>query len=430
MHILEKIVAAQKSGIPAGIYSCCSANVYVLRAALERGKAHNTPVLIESTANQVNQDGGYTGMKPADFYAYVHTLIEEVGIDKDLVILGGDHLGPLTWSNLPEAEAMEKARVLVREYVLAGFRKIHIDTSMRLADDSRTERLSDAVIARRGAMLCKAAEEAWKSLPAGQAPYYIIGSEVPIPGGAQEAEDSISVTRPEDCRATVSVFREAFAAEGLSDAWERVIGVVVQPGVEFGDAEVFDYNRDNAASLCAVLQDYPNLVFEGHSTDYQTRKNLRKMVEDGIAILKVGPALTFGLREALLALEQIEKILFRGKDVWLSNYGEILEETMLQKPQNWQKHYHGDAAALRLARTYSFSDRARYYLPEAAVENAIVRLIENLRQVEIPYTLLSQYLPLQYAKIRDGQLSADPQVLLQDRIGDYIDDYLYAIGVL
>lgn len=432
MNFLQKMVADQKNGVATGIYSCCSANESVLRAALARGKANRTPVLIEATANQVNQYGGYTGMKPADFYAYVKGLVREIGISEETVILGGDHLGPLTWSGLPEAEAMEKAKELVESYVLAGFEKIHLDTSMWLADDSRDEPLSDAVIARRGAELCAVAEQAYASIAGkgAKAPCYIIGSEVPIPGGAQEAEDGISVTRPEDCRRTIAVFQEEFTRRGLSDAWSRVIGVVVQPGVEFGDAEVFDYNREKAAALTAVLAEYPAMVFEGHSTDYQTRKGLRQMVEDGIAILKVGPALTFGMREAVLALEQIEKALLSGKNIWLSDFNRILEATMLEKPENWQKHYHGTAAEKQLARTYSYSDRARYYMPEEAVKASIARLMKNLREAEIPDTLLSQYLPLQYSKVREGVLSKDPEALIEDRIGNYIDDYLFATGQL
>lgn len=93
---------------------------------------------------------------------------------------------------------MDRAVELVSQFVLAGFTKIHLDTSMRLASDSKTARLSDATIARRGARLCKAAEAAYakrlQAHPDAIAPVYVIGSEVPIPGGAQEAEDSISVT--------------------------------------------------------------------------------------------------------------------------------------------------------------------------------------------------------------------------------------------
>ena len=95
---------------------------------------------------------------------------------------------------------MDRAEELVSQFALARFTKIHLDTSMRLASDSKTARLSDATIARRGARLCKAAEAAYakrlQAHPDAIAPVYVIGSEVPIPGGAQEAEDSISVTKP------------------------------------------------------------------------------------------------------------------------------------------------------------------------------------------------------------------------------------------
>lgn len=429
MHPIQKIVQAQKQGRTAGIYSCCSANEFVLLAALERGKQRNTPVLIEATANQVNQFGGYTGMKPSDFYAYVQTLIARIGIDPAQVILGGDHLGPLTWTALPEMQAMEYARELVRQFVLAGFTKIHLDTSMRVADDDENARLSDETIARRGAELCAVCEQAYaerrQAYPDAEAPVYIIGSEVPIPGGAQQAEDGVGVTRPEDCLATYHTFRQAFEAHGLADAWTRVVGMVVQPGVEFGNDEVFAYDSAAAQDLTALLKQLP-VVFEGHSTDYQPPEALRSMVRDGIAILKVGPALTFGLREALFALECIERELLRGSGVPMSDFRATLEYQMLQNDGNWKKHYHGDGNQQRLARAFSFSDRARYYLPQEAVQHSIARLLENLRQVRIPASLLSQYMPLQYAALRDGRLDGTPESLILDRIGNYIDDYLYA----
>jgi D-tagatose-1,6-bisphosphate aldolase subunit GatZ/KbaZ len=429
MNPILNIVQAQKQGHPFGIYSCCSANEYVLKAALLRGRQRRTPVLIEATANQVNQFGGYTGMRPADFYDYVQKLIRDSGIAPELVILGGDHLGPLTWTELPEHDAMENARELVRQFVLAGFTKIHLDTSMRVADDSRTERLSDETIARRGAELCAVCEDAFrdrqKQLPDAVKPVYIIGSEVPIPGGAQTAEDSVGVTKPEDCLATYESFRRAFSAQHLDDAWSRVAGLVVQPGVEFGDAEVFAYDSAKASGLTAVLNKLP-LVFEGHSTDYQTPDCLRAMVKDGIAILKVGPALTFAMREGLFALENIEKELLTGTGTPLSDFRATLEYQMLESDGNWKKHYHGTGNEQKLARAFSFSDRARYYLPQKAVAASAARLIENLRSVPIPLSLISQYMPMQYTAVRAGKVACDPEALVLDRIGNCIDEYLYA----
>lgn len=414
-----------------GIYACCSANEFVIRAALRRAKAHDTSVLVEATANQVNQYGGYTGMTPADFRAFLNRLAKEEGVSSHRVHCGGDHLGPLTWTNLSEDEAMANARELVDSYVLAGFSKIHIDTSMRVADDDPDARLPDATIARRGAALCAAAEKAFaiyaKDHPDAPAPVYVVGSEVPIPGGAQENEDSVTVTSPEDCEAALAAFRAAFMERGLEDAWIRVVALVVQPGVEFADESVIEYDSAAAKDLTAWLQNHPGLVFEGHSTDYQPKKCLREMVEDGISILKVGPALTFALREGLFALEGIEQELHGMRDFPLSHFRSTLERVMLTDDGQWCKYYRGDMGKKRYARAFSFSDRARYYLGHPEVDKALRALLGNLDAVGIPLALLSQYLPVQFQRVHAGQLPNQASDLLIDHVGDCIDDYLYAV---
>lgn len=201
----------------------------------------------------------------------------------------------------------------------------------------------------------------------------------------------------------------------------------VQPGVEFADESVIEYDRAAAASLMATLTRHPGLVFEGHSTDYQPRECLRQMVEDGIAILKVGPALTFALREGLFALEQIERELYTMHDFPLSRFRETLEQVMLEDKGQWAKYYHGDMPQKRYARAFSFSDRARYYLTNSKVQQAIRTLLENLDAVGIPVALLSQYLPTQYTRVRSGKLPPQASDILIDRVGDCIDDYLYAV---
>lgn len=432
-HPLKTIVESQKKGIAQGIYSACSASDYVIEACMERALKDREYVLIEATANQVNQYGGYTGMKPADFRNFVHNLAKKIGFPYEKILLGGDHLGPLTWKNEASCIAMEKSKELIRQFVLAGFTKIHIDTSMHLADDNMGKRLDESVVAERGAILCKVAEEAFaeyrESVSDPVTPVYVVGSEVPIPGGSQEEDEGIQVTRVKDFEDTVETFKNAFFRHALQSAWENVIAVVVQPGVEFGDETVHEYDREAAKELCDALKKYPNLVFEGHSTDYQPAGALKQMVEDGIAILKVGPALTFALREALFALNLVENELFKyDPEVQPSNFIETLDAAMVRYPDNWKKHYHGNAVKVRYARKYSFSDRARYYLPLPDVRESIERMIGNLKSVKIPLTLIDQYMPLQYYKIRDGLLKNDPESLLKDRVVNCIDEYLYAIN--
>ncbi|HEX3028101.1 MAG TPA: class II D-tagatose-bisphosphate aldolase, non-catalytic subunit [Clostridia bacterium] len=432
LHPMKEIVESRRMGTPKGIYSACSANAYVIEACMEKAQAAGESVLIEATANQVNQFGGYTGMKPADFSRFVYDIADKIGFPHERIILGGDHLGPLTWKSETSQNAMEKSIELIREYVLAGFTKIHLDTSMHLADDDTGKKLDTSVIAERGAVLCKAAETAFKEIMSLsdelQTPVYIVGSEVPIPGGSQKEGEGIQVTSVRDFEETVETYKDTFFRFGLQSAWENVIAVVVQPGVEFGDETVHEYNRKAAAELCETLKKYPNLVFEGHSTDYQTPGALKEMVEDGIAILKVGPALTFALREALFALNNMENELFKyDPGIQLSNLIETLDTVMARNPDNWKKHYHGNPATIRYARKFSYSDRVRYYLPLPEVRESIELMIQNLKTVEIPLTLIDQYLPLQYARIRSGKLKNDPEAMIKDRIGNYIDDYIYAI---
>ena len=134
-HPLKHIVRLQKQGKAVGIYSACTANELVLRACMQRAKETNSVLLIEATANQVDQYGGYTGMKPKDFMKFVEELAAIEGLDMDRIILGGDHLGPLTFVQYEEEKAMQEASELIRQFVLAGFTKIHIDTSMKVASD-------------------------------------------------------------------------------------------------------------------------------------------------------------------------------------------------------------------------------------------------------------------------------------------------------
>jgi D-tagatose-1,6-bisphosphate aldolase subunit GatZ/KbaZ len=299
---------------------------------------------------------------------------------------------------------------------------------MKVADDAEGL-LSTEVIARRGATLYKAAIKGYEELKAEKPdairPVFIVGSEVPIPGGAQEAEDSLAVTSVEAFKDTVATYSRIWAEEGVADGMDDVIAVVVQPGVEFGDDQVFLYDSAAAADLCAALKEFPNVCFEGHSTDYQSPACLKAMVEDGIAILKVGPALTYGLREALFSLSLMENELVPAEE--RSNFIDVLEKVMLENPGNWQKHYHGDDKQLALARKYSFSDRARYYIGLPEVVEAMNKLFANLNAYKIPLNMLHQYMPLTYAKVRDGVLPLDAKELAMDGVTNFMLDYEYAV---
>ncbi|HEE9897078.1 tagatose-bisphosphate aldolase subunit KbaZ [Citrobacter freundii] len=419
MKHLTKMVEQHKRGKANGIYAVCSAHPIVLEAAIRYAHANHTPLLIEATSNQVDQFGGYTGMTPADFRSFVCRLADSLDFSQDMLILGGDHLGPNRWQNLPAEQAMANADDLIKSYVAAGFKKIHLDCSMSCANDPVP--LTDEIVAERAARLAKVAEETCMAHFGESDLVYVIGTEVPVPGGAHETLTDLAVTTPDAARATLQAHYHAFEKHGLEGIWPRIIALVVQPGVEFDHTYIIDYQPQKAVALSKMVEDYDTLVFEAHSTDYQTPQSLRQLVIDHFAILKVGPALTFALREALFSLAAIEEELLPAKAC--SGLRHVLESVMLDRPEYWQSHYHGDGNARRLARGYSYSDRVRYYWPDSQIDEAFERLVRNLADDPIPLPLISQYLPLQYVKVREGDLSATPRELIINHIQDILQQY-------
>jgi len=422
VNALLDLVARHKQGHAVGVTSISTAHPNVIEASLRHALQHGDGmVLFEATCNQVNQDGGYTGMTPADFVEFVRGIAAQVGFDASRIVLGGDHLGPNPWTGLPPDAAMAKAEMMVAAYVLAGFRKIHLDCSMSCAGDPAP--LPEAEVVRRAVRLAKAAEHAFAHA-GGEAPVYVIGTEVPVPGGATEAIEGLAVTTPSAALATIEAHRRAFEAAGLESAWSRVIASVVQPGVEFDHHNVIDYGPRDAQALSHAITAVPGMVFEAHSTDYQTRGALRALVQDHFAILKVGPGLTFAMREALWALDAIDQEITAEHSQ--ARLRDVVLERMREHPKYWERYYHGVGKPLTVDLQYSLSDRVRYYWPDPVIEAARVKLFDNLRANPPPIPLLSQHLPNALQAVRDGAATRDPLSLALAHVSAVLDDYHHA----
>lgn len=427
---LRRRLENNKKGLPQGIYSICSAHKTVLEAAILKAKEDNSFIVIESTSNQVDQYGGYMKMFPKDFISYVQDIARENNFPLQSLVFGGDHLGPNAWQNENAESAMDKAKVLVKCYIEAGYQKIHLDASMFCADDKgdRSKALPDEIVSERIVQLCKVCEHSWNPSVNKEKPLYIIGTEVPIPGGAKENETKIHPSSKDSILKTLEITKKKFFSSGLEDAWQRVIAIVAQPGVEFGDGIVCHYDRSSAEQLSCALEN-ENMVFEAHSTDYQTQTGLKNLVEDHFAILKVGPWLTYLYREALFALEAMEKEL-AGKFTRLSALEETLEKVMLEStPNYWEKYYKGTEAEQRFCRKYSFSDRSRYYWTNQELNESVLLLLKNLNSVKIPLSLTSQFMPHLFPAINEGILPNTPKSLIIAHIQDKLAWYARAVGV-
>lgn len=268
MSLVHDLIARNRSGEAIGLPCFCTANEHVLRAVLAYAAKTGLPTVIEATCNQVNQEGGYTGMTPKDFMAWLTSMADEAGVPMEQLILGGDHLGPNPWKSEPIDVAMEKARELVKLYVEAGFTKIHLDASMACGGEPNP---SFAQIAERAADLCEVAET---HAPDPGKLIYIIGTEVPIPGGETEEPDALDVTSVDRFHDTIQTHKDAWAARGLEAAWGRIVSVVTQPGVDFGHTSIYPFVPEKARPLSEAILAQTGLTYEAHSTDYQTTQGL------------------------------------------------------------------------------------------------------------------------------------------------------------
>ncbi len=433
--LLRALAVPGRSGGHRGVYAVCSTHPLVLDAALERAARSGSQILIETTSNQVNQLGGYTGMTPAAFMRWISGRMESIGVPPGNIAFGSDHAGPFPWRQEPAASAMGKAATLIAQCAQAGYVKIHLDATMHLGDDpgDRRRALEPRVVARRTAELCKAAETAWRERQRqdrdAPEPVYVVGTDVPAPGGTESSAGAPEVTRPEDLRENLDLCRETFEEQGLSEAWKRVIAVVVQPAVEHGESVVHRYDQQKVRQLVDSRKKLPGLVFEAHATDYQAPRALRQMVDDGFAILKVGPSLTGAMREALFLLDHVEQELCRlSPRMVRSGVPEALEAAMRREPAHWKAYYHGTEEELAFARRFALSDRCRYYWGVPSVKAAVDRLISNLRAREMPLGLLSQYFPRQFLLIQDGLISADPEAIIKAHVDEVLALYAAAVS--
>jgi D-tagatose-1,6-bisphosphate aldolase subunit GatZ/KbaZ len=420
---LQDIVARNTRGEAIGIWSLCSAHPAAIESAMHEAAKAGSALLVEATSNQVNQFGGYTRMRPADFVRFLRDIAARAAFPAERIWIGGDHLGPNAWRGEPADAAMAKAADLVREYVTAGFRKIHLDCSMACAGDA--EPLAEEVIARRAASLAAAADEAWREA-GGEAPVYVIGTEVPTPGGATENLSTLAVTRPEAAAATIEAHRQAFASAGLEETWPRVVALVVQPGVEFDHDKVVGYRPQEAKSLSEFIARQSQLTFEAHSTDYQSPGALEALVRDHFAILKVGPGATYALREAIWGLAAIEQAL--DGDGSVPDLRKVVVAVMRSDPQHWRGHYDDEGGRLDLDLQYSLSDRIRYYWPYPEVQRAVAAMRERLDRRPIPLTLLSQFLPRQHDAVREGRIAGTTAEILREGVAAALRPYVAACG--
>ena len=70
---------------------------------------------------------------------------------------------------------------------------------------------------------------------------------------------------------------------------------------------------------------------------------------------------------------------------------EVIKAKMKSNPQYWQEYYSGTEEEIDFMKIFSFSDRIRYYWDNQEVEKGLAAMISELKNIQLPKTLISQY---------------------------------------
>lgn len=411
--VLRDIIKRNRAGQAVAIPSVCSSQPDVILASLLRAQTLGRPIVIEATSNQVNQDGGYTGMRPVDFMAFVNGIAKDAGVDRDRIQFGGDHLGPQAWRTESPDSAMAKAHALVAGYVQAGFTKIHLDCSEGCADEPA--QLDDEITSGRSADLARTCANMADDL------MFVVGTEVPPPGGARTDESGdIAATSHDAAKATLAIHMDKFG-----DMAPQIGGLVVQPGVEFSPMQIHHLPMTKDPKLIQAIADWPTVCLEAHSTDYQHPQVFPRLAELGFAFQKVGPALTLAYRQALYSLDIVRNFSMNRDH----NLPDVLDAAMLDNPQYWQGHYQGDAEQLKLQRHFGLADRIRYYWPVQTVKIAVQQLVDDLPH-QIPDPILWQVFSQPVLDRAEGLTGTQIERLIRAQIQLALDPYFFDPSVV
>ena len=118
-----------------------------------------------------------------------------------------------------------------------------------------------------------------------------------------------------------------------------------------------------------------NFVYEAHSTDYQPKKVLEKLVQNNFKFLKVGPELTYNFTRSLFFMNRLEKKFLKKKN---SNFKKNLYLSMKKNKIYWKDYYKKNKNNMLLN---SKLDRSRYYLNSKDVVHSLKLLKQNINSI-------------------------------------------------
>lgn len=321
MKELEKV-----EGRPSTLFAACPNSETVIKAALRSAKRANAPIKFAATLNQVDEDGGYTGLTQSEFVEMVKIEAEAISYE-GLIIVALDHGGP--WlkdqhsiENWSLEETMTAVKKSLEAAIDAGYDFLHIDPTV-----DKTLPPGEIIpierVAERTIELIKHAENHRREK--GIAP---LGYEV----GTEEVHGGLANLEVFD--RFLSLLKEGLEKEGLSEVWPILI--VGKVGTDL-HTTVFD--PEVAKTLAEKAAKYGSFI-KGHYTDYV--ENPEEYPLSGMGAANVGPEFTEEEYNALTQLAQLEDKLKEEKLIARSSLILQVLEKEVYESKRWQKWLKGE----------------------------------------------------------------------------------------
>lgn len=368
LHRIDEL--ERESGIRRTIFAACPNSPTVIRAALRAAKRNNAPIYFAATLNQVDCDGGYTGMTPDEFVKLVRMEAAAIHFEGPCIV-AIDHGGPWLkdkqrterWTT---EEAMNGIKKSFEAALLAGYDLIHVDPTVDI-NVPAGETIDIHVVARRTVELIRHTEMFRRSngLP-----------EISYEVGTEEVHGGLADERTFDT--FIEELKAGLAREGLSDIWPCFI--VGKVGT---DLHTTLFDTEVASRLTEKVRPLGSYI-KGHYTDGVS--NPEDYPRCGMGGANVGPEFTMSEYDALAELEQVEQELHaQGRIAIRSHICKTLEQLVCAS-NRWQKWLLADEKGMTFEalsaerRTWLVKTGCRYIwqVPEALV--ARQRLYDNLRR--------------------------------------------------
>lgn len=314
---------------PMTLLAVCPNSPAVIKAAFRAAKRNNAPILFAATLNQVDCDGGYTGMTQEDFVRVMKVEAKRNNYTGPFVA-AIDHGGPWlkdiqTLEKWPYEKAMEGVKKSYEAALLAGYELIHVDPTV---DRSLPEGevIQIEVVAARTVELITHIERFRKSR--GLPPIdYEVGTEE-VHGGLADMDVFNKFLK---------LLKAGLEENGCSDAWPCF--VVGKVGT---DLHTTFFDPVVARQLTSAVAEYGSFI-KGHYTD--DVENPEEYPLSGMGGANVGPEFTIAEFNALEELESLENKLYEeGAVAMRSRMNATLQELVIASGR-WKKWVRGNESA-------------------------------------------------------------------------------------